>query len=209
MLGVTMASEADRMHAWQRDEDGEPVRVRTWRFLRGTGLERCELRSAADGWRLRGSLVLHDGTRSAEAHYVVACDTAWRTRRMAAVVRDGAGERSLELEVEGERWLERGRELEAVRGCIDVDLGWSPSTNTLPIRRLGLAPGAASGLVRAAWVRFPELSVSVLPQEYVRLGERRYRYTSNGGAFTAELEVDELGLVVDYGGVWERVGSDG
>ncbi len=92
----------------------------------------------------------------------------------------------------------------AIEGLVDVDLGFTPATNTLPIRRLTRAVGEAVD-VTAAWVRFPELTVEPLPQRYVRLDERRYRYASSGGAFVAELEVDDLGLVVRYEGGWERV----
>ena len=68
--------------------------------------------------------------------------------------------------------------------------------------------GESSGPLTAAWIRFPELAIEPLPQEYRRLSERRYRYTSRGGAFTAEIDVDEHGVVVDYQGVWQRVGQD-
>ena len=66
------------------------------------------------------------------------------------------------------------------------------------------AVGEAADL-SAVWVRFPELSVQRLPQRYTRLAERRYRYESNGGAFMAELEVDDLGLVIAYEGIWQRI----
>ncbi len=109
------------------------------------------------------------------------------------------------LDVADGRWYEDGREREAVRGCVDVDLSWSPSTNTLPIRRFGIAPGQSSGPLRAAWVRFPDLTLMSLDQEYRRLSDGRYRYMSRGGAFTAEIDVDEHGLVIDYGEFWRRV----
>ncbi|HEV3459606.1 MAG TPA: putative glycolipid-binding domain-containing protein [Thermoanaerobaculia bacterium] len=101
-------------------------------------------------------------------------------------------------------------DLAVVAGCLDVDLAFTPSTNILPLRRLGLAAGE-SREVTAAWLRFPELTVEPLPQRYTRLDERRVLYESRGGAFTAELEVDELGLVVRYPPLWERVavGPDG
>jgi hypothetical protein len=95
-------------------------------------------------------------------------------------------------------------EVLSVAGCLDVDLAFTPATNILPLRRLELAVGE-SREVTAAWVRFPDLSVEPLAQRYTRLDERRVRYESRGGAFTAELEVDELGLVVRYPPLWERV----
>jgi uncharacterized protein len=95
-------------------------------------------------------------------------------------------------------------EIPAVAGCLDVDLAFTPATNILPLRRLGLAVGESRELT-AAWVRFPDLSVEPLAQRYTRLDERRMRYESRGGSFTADLEVDELGLVVSYPPLWERV----
>jgi uncharacterized protein len=97
-------------------------------------------------------------------------------------------------------------EIPAVAGCLDVDLAFTPATNILPLRRLSLAVGESREMT-AAWVRFPDLSVEPLAQRYTRLDERRVRYESRDGSFTAELEVDELGLVVRYKPLWERVAA--
>jgi hypothetical protein len=40
---------------------------------------------------------------------------------------------------------------------------------------------------------------------YTRTGDRTYRFESDGGAFQADLEVDDEGLIVRYGSVWTRV----
>jgi hypothetical protein len=53
---------------------------------------------------------------------------------------------------------------------------------------------------------FPELTVQPLSQRYTRLGKDTYRYASNTG-FSAEIVVDDLGLVTTYHGGWERIGS--
>jgi uncharacterized protein len=97
-------------------------------------------------------------------------------------------------------------EIPAVAGCLDVDLAFSPATNILPLRRLDLAVGESREMT-AAWVRFPDLSIEPLAQRYTRLDERRVRYENRDGSFTAELEVDELGLVVSYPPLWERVAA--
>jgi hypothetical protein len=183
------------------------IRTGFWQRLQGTGLERFELFQDAGGWVLRGTILVLDKKGPAQADYEILCDAAWHTRRAGVSLRDTTGERTLRLTVEDGRWYADGNEQEAVRGCIDVDLGWSPSTNTLPIRRLDLEIEEKSGPITAAWVRFPELTVEPLPQEYERLAERRYRYSSRGGAFTALLEVDDEGVVVDYEGIWRRVSA--
>lgn len=116
----------------------------------------------------------------------------------------GFGQRALTLERTAKGvWSLNGKVEKALNGCTDVDLGFSPSTNTLPIRRLRLAVGA-SETIQAAWVRFPGLTVEKTAQTYTRLDEFTYRYES--GTFSAELVVDEDGLVASYA-VWRRTGA--
>lgn len=123
----------------------------------------------------------------------------------AAHIRDlrGFEQRTLTLERTAKgAWSVNGNADRKLRGCTDVDLGCSPSTNTLPIRRLRMAVGA-SKTIQAVWVRFPELTAEKTAQTYTRLDEFTYRYES--GTFTAELIVDEDGLVASYA-VWRRTG---
>jgi hypothetical protein len=175
-----------------------------WRWLQGTGLERFEFLRTADERIFRGTILTLAHDVAAEARYEIRCDHSFRTRAANISVRDAAGERSLQIVSEDGRWFENGVENQTVAGALDIDLGWSPSTNTLPIKRLGLEIGQASGEFIAAWVRFPELTLQPLPQEYLRLGDRKYRYSSRGGAFVAELLVDEHDLVLEYEGFWQR-----
>lgn len=184
---------------------GDLVRAVTWRRLDRPGLEYCELRSVRRGWELAGSVVLPDAGVSAHVRYSVVCDGQWSTREArVTLVRDGAMN-ELTLRVDSQRrWWRGDVEVSEVRGCVDVDLAFTPATNTLPIRRLDLAVGRARDAT-AAWVRFPDLAVLPLSQMYERVAERRYRYESRGGEFRAELETDEVGLVTRYPPGWERV----
>lgn len=181
-----------------------------WRRLDRPGHEVAELAPAADGWRLSGvALVSHDG-RPCRLDYEIECDDAWKTRE--ARVRGHRGGRPLSLDVRRGRdgaWRVNDVPAPALGGCVDVDLGFSPSTNLLPIRRERLVVGAAAN-VRAAWVRFPELAVEVLEQRYTRVGPSTYLYESAGGAFRRELAVSEDGLVLEYPGLWvaeSRIGT--
>jgi hypothetical protein len=135
--------------------------------------------------------------------YRVLADGAGQTT--AVNVRDvrGFATRQLTLTRDAKgSWRIDGASARALRGCTDVDLGCSPSTNTLPIRRLKLGVGG-SNTIRAAWVRFPELTVEKAEQTYSRLDEFTYRYAS--GTFEAELTVDDEGLVTEYA-EWRRTG---
>jgi len=175
-----------------------------WRRLASPGAEYCKIRHEGGNWCLDGTVVLALEDMPLRARYRITCDRAWDTRSASIQLAVGSKIEVLELTVDGEqRWRSAGHELVALRGCRDIDLGITPATNTLPIRRLGLVIGQTEH-VRAAWVRFPGLEVTPLPQRYTRTAQNTYRYESNNGRFVAEIEVDGHGLVCDYPGGWER-----
>jgi hypothetical protein len=181
------------------------IRTGFWQWLQGTGLERFQLLRAAEQWILRGTILTLAEHEPAETRYEIVCDQSWKTLSANISLQTGKDERVLRIRNDNCRWYENDQLNERVSGCIDIDLGWSPSTNTLPVRRLQLAVGESSDLVTAAWVRFPELILQPLPQEYLRLSVEQYRYSSRGGTFVANLSVDDEGLVLDYEGLWRRV----
>jgi hypothetical protein len=165
--------------------------------------ELCTLTVRDNGLSLVGTVLGAEEGRPVRVEYRVLADRAGLTT--AAHVRDlrGFETRTIVLERDAkERWTVDGIAKRALKGCTDIDLGCSPSTNTLPIRRLRLAIGA-SHTIQAAWVRFPELVVVKAAQTYARLDEFTYRYAS--GTFEAELTVDDEGLVTAYA-EWRRTG---
>jgi hypothetical protein len=179
-----------------------------WQWVQSPGLERFEFLRSSDEWVFRGTILTLADDAPVEARYEITCDRLFRTRRANISLLDSSGQRSLKIEAQNGRWVENGRENQAVKGALDIDLGWSPSTNTLPIKRLKLEVGQSSSEFIAAWVRFPDLTLQPLPQEYLRLAGRQYRYSSRDGAFVAKLIVDDDDLVVDYEGFWQRAKSN-
>ncbi|HEY8022403.1 MAG TPA: putative glycolipid-binding domain-containing protein [Thermoanaerobaculia bacterium] len=182
------------------------LRAVYYRRLDAPGGEHCRLLAAPDGLRLRGAALLLDAGAPLEVEYEIACGKGGETRSVRVELTRGAAMRRLELAAADGRWLQDGRELPSLAGCLDVDLAITPSTNLLPIRRLNLAVGQ-SAAVTAAWVRFPDLTIEPLPQRYTRLAEGRYRYESRGGSFTADLDVDEHGFPIRYPPFWERAAT--
>jgi uncharacterized protein len=180
-------------------------RAIVWRNLLLDGTDYCTLWHTADGWLLKGTVLgVLEGRRPMLAIYEVHCDEAWHTHRVQVQCTIGRDVKSLSLAVETRGvWRSSGEELRKIHGCEDVDLALTPATNTLPIRRLNLAVGKTEAVV-AAWVKLPDLAVQALPQRYTRLNKNTYRYESNTG-FSAEIGVDDLGLVTTYPGGWERI----
>ena len=179
-----------RRVAWRRSDEVETD-------------EHCTLTVRDSGLSLVGTVLGSESGVPVRIEYRVMADGAGLTT--AGHVRDlrGFDQRAIALERDAKGgWKVDGTSVRGLKGCTDIDLGCSPSTNTLPIRRLRLAVGA-SHTIKAAWVRFPELQVVKAAQTYTRLDEFTYRYAS--GDFVAELTVDDDGLVAAYAD-WRRTG---
>ena len=141
----------------------------------------------------------------ANLEYEIRCDPQWITE--SVTVTGTVNGRTIDVELlrnaAGE-WTVNGSKVWEVTGCDDIDLEFSPSTNTLPIRRLNLEIGNSAS-VRAAWLRFPSFALEPFEQTYSRLSERIYRFASADGEFVRDLTVDDAGFVLDYPGLWRAL----
>jgi hypothetical protein len=173
-----------------------------WQPWEGHGMERLRVAVSAEGVHAEGDVLHPDGFA---LHYRVRTDPAWATRHVEVTLR-AERPRMLRLHADGAgAWTDdHGTALPDLDGCLDVDLAFSPFTNTLAIRRLALREGA-SGDTRVALVSAPELTVAPDPQRYTRLAVDRYRFDSLDSDFTRELAVDEHALLLDYPGLFRRL----
>ncbi len=169
-----------------------------------TGAERSRIEVTADGWLLTGVVVAAYDGRPLDVDYQVLVDAGWATRSVDVTMDRLAKPRRLRLDRSTNAlWRIDGAPAPELDGCLDVDLGVTPSTNTLPIRRLGLKVGQELE-IDVAWVKFPELRVDRGRQTYARISAETWRYTS--GEYTADLTVDENGCVTRYGNdLWKQV----
>lgn len=113
-----------------------------WRRLDLSGHEICRLECHDKQWELSGTAIFLYEKDPCKLDYLVLCDSNWQTT--SAQVKGMIGNREVKLDVtvdNNQRWRLNGEERPVVDGCIDIDLGFSPSTNLLPIRRLSLAIG--------------------------------------------------------------------
>lgn len=169
--------------------------------------EACRLSDASGLYVLEGTVLTMLDDAPAELRYEVIASDAWLSLAARVRVQRGNQLKVVDMSRDGlGHWSINGTIHPEFDGLADLDLAFSPATNTLPIRRLGLAVGASAD-VTALWLRFPDLDVRLLEQRYTRTGEFSYRYESRGSEFVAELEVDRHGLIEHYDQYWLRVGS--
>jgi hypothetical protein len=135
--------------------------------------------------------------------YEIICSLDWRTETVS--ITGKAGSKSINIKIAADptrHWLYNERRIASVDGCVDIDLGFSPSTNTLPIRRLHLVKGTTIK-VSAAWIEFPSFELKPLRQTYSKKNEKIVHYESADGEFQRDLEINSRGIVTKYPGLWE------
>ena len=177
-----------------------------WRPETGDGLEHLTLAINAEGARADSVVIGERDGRSYGVSYSISCDQGWRLT--AFVVADTTGRTLSMRSPASSAWaFADGTKAPAFDGCADIDLSGTPFTNTLPIRRANLAGGETGRPVtfRMLFVPFDTLEPTVEPQFYTPLGSRLFRFESADRSFSADLPVDEDGLVLDYPTLFRRL----
>jgi len=199
----TAASPAAR----HGEENLQPAATFFWRRLDHPGHDGCRLFRLADGWRLAGMAVFREAGRPCQFSYEVETDAAWLTRR--AGVSGYLGRRAVDLRIAAAghaRWRVGGEPCDDVDGCLDVDLGFTPATNLIAVRRLALRVGQRAE-ASAAWLQLPALRFVRLEQTYRRVARAEYDYAAPAVGYAGRLRMAASGAVVRYPGLFERVAS--
>jgi hypothetical protein len=186
-------------------EDSKIIRRVIWRRnLDDRSFEECVVTTRPDGVGIVGHVIAAQDGAPLVVRYDIDCSNNWSARSVMIEQKLGDVTRHLKLERRNDGWLVDSINDARLDGCAEPDLGLTPSTNALAIRRLDLAIGQAA-VIRCAWIKFPALSVEPSLQRYERLGERDYRYTNVASGFTALVAVDALALPVSYENTWTRI----
>jgi uncharacterized protein len=135
--------------------------------------------------------------------YEVDCDGKWRTRE--GLVQGWVGAHRLDLRIKRApdgTWTLNGQVVPQLDGCVDLDIGFTPATNLLQLRRVALQVGQTAD-VPVAWL---DVSVGILDrlqQRYERRTEELYWYEAPRFDYFALLQVSVVGFVEKYPNLWE------
>jgi len=183
----------------------KPTAAFFWRKLDHPGHDSCRLFKLSDGWHLSGAAVFWDAGRPCHFQYEVVTDAAWKTQR--AKVTGYLGNKAIDLCISSagnQRWQVSGAPQKGIAGCIDVDLGFTPATNLIALRRLALKIGQRAE-APAAYLEFPKMRFVKLPQAYHRIGRTEYEYEAPTVGYSGMLQVSPSGAIVYYPRLFERV----
>jgi hypothetical protein len=183
----------------------KPIAAFFWRKMDNPGADSCRLIKLSSGWRLSGAAVFWEAPHACHFHYDVVADVAFRTK--SATVVGYLGKKAIDIQIRSAgtgSWRVNGALNSKVAECIDVDLGFTPATNLLALRRLALKVGQHAE-APAAYLEFPSLRFTKLPQRYERTGRTAYAYEAPTVGYSGTLQVSPIGAIVQYPGLFELV----
>jgi hypothetical protein len=177
-----------------------------WRRIDSPGHDACRLARHDAGWKLEGAAVFSLDGLPACLTYAAICDASWRAQQ--GHVAGWIGDRRVQFlmaRAAGGPWTLDGREVPGLEHCLDLDFGFTPATNLLPLRRLALPVGQGVA-APAAWLDVSTGALATLEQRYQRRSDSTYWYEAPRFSYAELLEVDAVGFVRRYPGLWEAEG---
>ena len=180
-----------------------------WRSVDGTKFEHVKILENNEGITADGLTIHLNDNETLRMRYRIYCDTSWRIHKAEFIKLDESDDRLLLLSDGNGTWRnERDTPIDELNGCRDIDIHFSPFTNTLAIRRLKLKPDE-SAEIQAVFISLPGLKASPASQHYTHLGNTaagaKYTYEGLSSGFRATLPVDTNGLLSEYPGYFERI----
>jgi uncharacterized protein len=185
----------------------KPTAAFFWRKVDQPGHDSCRLIKLSRGWRVSGAAVFWEAPRACHFQYDVVVDLAFRAQ--TATVVGYLGKKAIDIRIQSTAaggWRINGVLDPKVAGCIDVDLGFTPATNLCALRRLALKVGQHAE-APAAYLEFPSLRFTTLPQRYERTGRSEYAYDAPTVGYSGTLQVSSSGAVIDYPGLFALVSA--
>jgi uncharacterized protein len=183
-----------------------PTEVMLWRRLDTPGHDSCRLEQRQGDWELAGCAVFQHPDGPARLDYRITCDPDWRSQR--GEIRGWLGSRAVANDVVRAAtgtWTLDGVVMPGLEACLDLDLGFTPATNILHLRRRRLTVGQTAD-IPVAWLDAGARALVLLPQRYQRRTESTYWYESPTAAYAALLEMAPNGFARRYPGLWEAEG---
>lgn len=123
-----------------------------WKRLDTPGHDACHLDGDEAGWKLQGTAVFRHDEVPARLTYQIVCGLTWHT--LQGRVEGWLGVQPVAFNIariDTGEWTLNGLVVSGLENCVDLDLGFTPATNLLPIRRLDLVEGQEAE-APAAWL---------------------------------------------------------
>jgi uncharacterized protein len=166
-----------------------------WTRLDTPGSDSARLYKDTDG-----SLTLIGYSRTQTLHAGYRILTRPDLSTVHALIHSNTGH--FEIRREDFEWTLNGVVQHEVHGLLDLDLGFTPSTNYIQVARQNIPVGERREFV-TAWFDLDRSALEPLRQIYTHVSPMRYEYESPQSRYFSTLQIHPNGFVKSYPGLWE------
>lgn len=158
-----------------------------------------------DLWFISSTVLIASNEKMAyKIDYTLEITKKWRIINSIINIDNLGKKKLIKIELNKKNnWVINGEKKINFNLCTDLDLGFSPLTNAIPIKRLNLRESESNNIT-ALWVQYPSFEIKTLDQNYTNLGNNFYLYESDT-SFKSKLRVTPHNFVMDYPTYWELV----
>ena len=175
-----------------------------WTGIEYYSLENCILTITDKGSEIRSSIIGTYANALYKIDYRISINRHWEATffEIKSQLYNTVEIIDFRKEEKG-NWYVNGLPDERFTGCIDIDISLTPFTNTLPINRLRLSE-KEDEQIKVLYVDVLGRKMMPVLQKYTRLSSTDYKFENVPNDFESVISVDDLGLVVDYPGLFKR-----
>jgi hypothetical protein len=174
-----------------------------WRRIDTPGHDACWLIRDHRGLMLDGAAIFKHAAGPARLAYQVRCDTDWRT--LSGMVLGYIGSRPVSFGIarQGSDWTLNGTVVPGLERLADLDLGFTPATNLLQLRRQDVPQGEPLE-ISVAWLDIDTGVLTKLPQFYERRGTSEFWYQAPTVGYEGMLEFAADSFIQNYPELWTK-----
>jgi uncharacterized protein len=175
-----------------------------WTGIEYHSVENCILTITDKGAKVTSSIVGKYANELYKIEYRIRINQFWETTSFEMESQLHNTMKRVRFRRQGKgRWFVNGRLDKKLNGCIDIDISLTPFTNALPINRLKPAENQVEQIM-VLYVDVLGEKIMPVQQKYTRLSDADFKFENVPNDFESVISVDELGLVVEYPGLFKR-----
>jgi hypothetical protein len=176
-----------------------------WKATEYDSLENCIVTITANEVIIKSVIVGCKENVIFRIDYTIKTNSNWETLFCELITQFGNARQVISFQGDGKgNWITGGILAINFKGCIDVDIPFTPLTNTLPINRLKLKEQKEEN-IKVIYIDIMESGIRPVSQKYKRLSGQEYNYQNVPNDFEANISVDENAFVIDYPGLFRRL----
>ncbi len=172
-----------------------------WKGHEYASKERCRVLIGEDEILINGQIRSRPTDIDLKINYAIRLTAAWETKAVRIAGSFDGKATDFDFQRNGTLWT--NWDGQSLADALEPDISLTPLTNTLPLRRLNIAVGE-SREISVLYFDLEAGNVDLREQRYTRLSERQYRFETVPAGFSANIDVDENGFVLEYPGLFSR-----